>query len=54
MKDPITREVLYAEVLIQGILSGRTVDMDEIEMIFQNKKMIETIRRYLIKVNGKC
>ena len=51
LKDPMTREVLYAEVLIQGILSGRTVDMDEIETIFQNKKMIETIRRYLIKVS---
>lgn len=53
LKDPITREVLYAEVLVQGILSGRTVDMDEIETIFQNKKMIETIRRYLIKVSDK-
>ena len=53
LKDPMSREVLYAEVLIQGILSGRTVDMDEIETIFQNKKMIETIRRYLIKVNEK-
>lgn len=52
LKDPMTREVLYAEVLIQGILSGRTVDMDEIEENFQNKKMIETIRRYLAKANG--
>ena len=24
LKDPMTREILYAEVLIQGILSGRT------------------------------
>ena len=49
LKDPMTREVIYAEVLIQGILSGRTVDMDEIETNFQNKKMVETIRRYLAK-----
>ncbi len=52
LKDPATREVLYAEVLIQGILSGRTVDMDEIEASFQNEKMVKTIRRYLAKASG--
>ena len=51
LKDPMTREVLYAEVLIQGIMSGRTVDMDEIEAVFQNKKMVETIRKYQMKAN---
>jgi hypothetical protein len=39
-------------VLIQEILSGRTVDMDEIEANFQNKKMVKEIRRYLAKANG--
>ena len=52
LKDPMTREVMYAEVLIQGILSGRTVDMEEIEANFQNEKMIHTIRRYLAKADG--
>ena len=52
LKDPMTREVMYAEVLIQGILSGRTVDMEEIEASFQNKHMVETIRRYLAKANA--
>ena len=52
LKDPATREVLYAEVLIQGILSGRTVDTDEIEASFQNKKMVETIRRYVAKAGA--
>ncbi len=52
LKDPKTREVMYAEVLIQGILSGRTVDMDEIEANFQNEKMVKTIRRYLAKASG--
>lgn len=52
LKDPMTREVMYAEVLIQGILSGRTVDMDEIEESFQNKAMVKTIRRYAAKANG--
>lgn len=51
LKDPMTREVLYAEVLIQGILCGRTVDMNEIEANFRNRKMVETIRLYTAKVN---
>lgn len=52
LKDPMTREVMYAEVLIQGILSGRTVDMEEIDAAFRNRHMVETIRRYLAKANG--
>ena len=52
LKDPMAREVMYAEVLIQGILSGRTVDMDEIEANFQNEKMVKAIRRYLAKASG--
>ena len=51
LRDPMTRDVMYAEVLIQGILSGRTVDMDEIDAGFQNRMMVETIRRYLGKMN---
>ena len=49
LKEPRTREVMYAEVMIQGILEGRTVDIDEIEAEFTNKKMVETIRKYLMK-----
>ena len=52
LKDPKSREVLLAEVFIQGILSGRTVDMEEIEAGFTNISMIETIRRYLVKTTG--
>ena len=52
LKDPMTREVMYAEVLIQGIMSGRTVDMEEIEANLQNKHMVETIRRYVDKTDG--
>ncbi len=52
LKDPMTREVMYAEVLIQGILSGRTVDLEEIDAAFRNRHMVETIRRYLAKANG--
>ena len=53
LKDPATREVMYAEVLIQGIMSGRIVDMEEIEAAFQNRKMVETIRKYLVKAGGE-
>ena len=49
LRDPASREAMYAEVLIQGIMSGRTVDMEEIEASFKNRKMVETIRRYLRK-----
>ena len=52
LKDPMTREVMYAEVLIQGILSGRTVDLEEIDAAFRNRHMVETIRRYIAKANG--
>ena len=52
LKDPMTREVMYAEVLIQGILSGRTVDLEEIDAAFRNRHMVETLRRYLAKANG--
>ena len=53
LKDPVTRDVMYAEVLIQGIIAGRTVDMDEIEASFRNRKMVDTIRRYIAKVNAE-
>ena len=51
LKDQRTREVMYAEVLIQSILSGKKVDMEEIESTFTNKKMVDTIRNYIEKSN---
>ena len=53
LADPMIREVLYAEALIQGILSGRSVDMEEVEAVFQNRKMVETIRRYVLKAEER-
>ena len=44
-----TREVLWAEVLIQGLLAGRTVDLDEVEALFTNKKMVAQIKKYAEK-----
>ncbi len=44
-----TREVMWAEVLIQGIMAGRAVDMNEVESAFTNRKMVDTIRSYMEK-----
>lgn len=44
-----TRDVLWAEALIQGILSGRTVDLDEVKAAFTNQKMVVQIEKYLQK-----
>ena len=52
LKVPSTREVMCAEILIQGILSGRTVDMKETEENFSNPAMIETIRDYVFKTGS--
>ena len=49
LKEPSTREVMWAEVLIQGIMAGRTVDMKEVEATFTNRKMVETIRNFAEK-----
>ena len=49
LKDPRAREAMYAEALIQGVLRGRTVDMEEVEAAFQNRKMVENVRRYVQK-----
>ena len=47
-----TREVLWAEVLIQGILAGRTVDMEDVKANFTNQKMVVQIQKYLDKANA--
>ena len=51
LKHQNTREVMWAEVLIQGILAGRTVDMDEVEAMFTNRRMVDTIRGYIKKTD---
>ncbi|MBO4919852.1 MAG: helix-turn-helix transcriptional regulator [Erysipelotrichaceae bacterium] len=52
LKDPKAREAMYAEVLIQGIMEGKTVDMDEVRSQFQNQHMIDVIEQYLTKTNA--
>ena len=42
---PGSNEV-WAKVLIRGLLSGRTVDMDEVRAAFTNRQMIAQIENY--------
>lgn len=49
LNNPKAREAMIAEVLIQGIMKGYTVDMDEVRQSIKNPKMVEAIERYLIK-----
>ena len=51
LNDPKYREVMYAEVIIQRILDGKTVDMDEVDALFKNRKMVDTIAKYLDKTD---
>ena len=53
LKDPMIRQVLYAEVLIQGILNGKQIDLNEVDETFTNRKMVDTIRKYLEKTQNK-
>lgn len=49
LKDPNTRQFMYVEVIVQWIMEGKTVDMDEVEATFENKKIVDIVRRYLDK-----
>ncbi|MCR5808358.1 MAG: helix-turn-helix domain-containing protein [Clostridiales bacterium] len=52
LHNPKTRQVMYAEVIIQGILEGKTVDIEEVDALFSNKRMVEMIRKYLEDPEG--
>ena len=49
LKDPHTRNIMYLEVLIQGIMAGRTVDMEEVEAEFDDPRFVEMIKKYMDK-----
>lgn len=52
LHDPQTRGMMVMEALIQGIINGYTLDMDEVSAYFQNPRMIEMIRGYLNTASG--
>ena len=53
LNDPQTREVMIAEVLIQGILNGYTLDMGEVREATSSPQMIRTIEGYLAKTDDQ-
>ena len=49
LRNAKTREAMIVEVLIQGIMNGYTLDMDEVRVYVKNPRMIEAIEGYLGK-----
>ena len=46
--DTNLEEVLYAEAIIQAIMfDQKTVNIEDIEYNFKNKKMVEYIKKYI-------
>ena len=52
LRDPQTRGMMVVEALIQGIMNGYTLDMDEVSAQIQNPRMVEIIRGYLNTASG--
>lgn len=52
LRDPQTRGMMVLEALIQGIMNGCSLDMDEVAAHIQNPRMIEIIRGYLNTASG--
>lgn len=47
LRDPQTRSMMVLEALIQGVMNGCSLDMDEVAAHIQNPRMIEIIQGYL-------
>ena len=52
LNDPRARTAMIAEVLIQGIMNGYTVDMDEVRAYIANPNMVSAIEGYLHRESG--
>ena len=52
LRDPNARRFMYVEVIIQWILDGKTVDLDEVEDLFHDQRMVDMVKRYLDKTDG--
>jgi len=53
LSDPKAREALITEVLIQGIMKGYTLDMDEVRANVKNPNMMKAIEGYLAKTSER-
>ena len=52
LRDPKARTMMMIEVLIQGIMNGYTLDMDEVRAYIANPKMVGMIEGYLGNATG--
>ena len=52
LRDPQTRNIMIMEALIQGIMNGCSVDLDEVAAYIQNPRMLDVIRGYLNTSSG--
>ncbi len=52
LRDPQARGMMAVEALIQGVMNGYSLDMDEVASYIQNPKMLEIIRGYLNTSSG--
>lgn len=47
LSDAKTREVLITEVIVQHIMDGGKIDINEVKDYIENQKMIDVIKSYL-------
>ncbi len=47
LNDPAQKEVIVTELIIQGILSGQSVELNEVKETLKNPALIKLIMRYL-------
>lgn len=52
LHDPKTRNMMLIEVLIQGIMNGYDLDMEEVRAYITNPKMVGLIEGYLDQSSG--
>ena len=52
LADPMTRDVMITEVLVQHIMKGGLVNLKEAKILIKNEKMIKVLEEYVEKYKG--
>ena len=52
LRDPQTRSIMLLEALIQGVMNGYSLDMDEVSSYIQNPKQLGILQGFLNTANG--
>ena len=50
LKDPKMKDMLYTEVILQAIINGYYVDIDEVKLYIKSPRMINYVIDYLNKI----